>query len=150
MRKHFRVPPKGARPRLEVIKHQRSRRPPQVVPRQQRLPACTYVLLHRSIVFLPASRAFQLNNIRRFGHHRKSLAQPFSAIHWWPPPPTPLRHYGAGRLLLPHSLLRMRRPAQREISLPLRLISARRVSELLSSSRLLELPNHPKLRAHHA
>jgi hypothetical protein len=37
------------------------------------------VLLNRSIVFLPASRALQLNNIRRFGHHRKSLAHAFLA-----------------------------------------------------------------------
>src|SRR5260370_19738441 len=45
-------------------------------------------------------------------------------------PRAPLPHTvisnGAGRLFLPHSLLRMRRPAQREISLPLSLLRPHR------------------------
>src|SRR5712664_902995 len=91
---HFRIPPKRARPRFQAFKGERSRRPPQVVPSQQRLPASANVLLNRSIVFLSASRAFQLNHIQRFGHHRKSLAQPFLAnASPSPPPPTPPRHF---------------------------------------------------------
>jgi hypothetical protein len=48
------------------------------------------VLFDRSIVFLAASGAFQLNNIQGIGHHRESLAQPFLAT----PRRTPSIHRG--------------------------------------------------------
>ena len=98
VRQHFRIPPKRARPRFQAFKGERSRRPPQVVASQERLPASANVLLNRSIVFLPASRAFQLNHIQRFAHHRKSLAQAFLAtLSVPPPPPTPHRHFERSR-----------------------------------------------------
>ncbi len=40
------------------------------------------MLLDGSVIFLPASRAFQFKNIRGPCHHRKSLAQAFLAIRW--------------------------------------------------------------------
>src|SRR6266852_4722355 len=83
VRQQFRIPPKRARPRFQAFKGERSRRPPQVVASQERL---------------PASRAFQLNHIQRFGHHRKSLAQAFLAtLSVPPPPPTPHRHFERSR-----------------------------------------------------
>src|SRR6266403_3780369 len=77
----FRVAPQRAWPRFQAFKVQRSRRATQVVPRQERLPADTEVLFNGWVIFLAASRAFQLKDIQRFGHHRKSLAHAFLPIH---------------------------------------------------------------------
>src|SRR6266850_5202571 len=134
------------------------------------------MLLHGSVIFLPASRALQFKNIRRPGHHRKSLAHAFLASRFrgtaipacpepaeqgcalfplweqnmWPAtklPPVPPRRprhpvisNGAGRLFLPHSLLRMRRPAKREISL---LFSLPVISNECEKS-LFSCPSHLK------
>src|SRR6266850_2186928 len=75
------------------------------------------MLLHGSVIFFPASRAFQFKHIRRPCHHRKSLAHTFLATVSAPPPRRPVISNGAGRLFLPASLLRSGRLAQREISL---------------------------------
>jgi hypothetical protein len=83
----FRITPKGARPGLQVLQRKRGGSPPQIVASQKRFSACTQVLFNRSIVFLTAGGAFQLDYIRGFGHHRESLAQAFLAIHL-PPRPT--------------------------------------------------------------
>ena len=77
---NFSIAPEGARPAFQAIKRKRGGSPPQVVASQQWLPAGTEVLFYRSIVFLTARRALQLNDIQGFGHHRKSLAQAFLAL----------------------------------------------------------------------
>src|SRR5260370_34994380 len=74
---YFRVPPPRARQSLRVFKGQGGRRPPQIIPREQRLPARAQVLLYVRIVFLSTRRALQFNNVQRFCHHRESLAPAF-------------------------------------------------------------------------
>src|SRR5207245_3281356 len=69
----------------QVFQSERCSSQPQVVPRQQRPTTSTKVLLCRRIIFLPASRTFQLNDIQGFGHHRESLAHAFFVYRQYGP-----------------------------------------------------------------
>jgi hypothetical protein len=79
VRQDFRVSPERARPRFQPVQGERGGAS-QVVASQKGLSARAQVLLYRSVVFLAAGRAFQLNDIQGFGHHRESLAQAFLAL----------------------------------------------------------------------